>query len=71
MTDDASRLNALTGSVSDGQTVDWERAESGAEDPAEQARIRALHDVSRIADFNRGIQRAPRPAGADASGPGA
>jgi hypothetical protein len=65
MTDEDSRLNSLTGSVSDGRPVDWKRAESAAHDASEQARIQALRDVSRIADFSRGMQRAqPSPTGA-------
>jgi len=50
-------LDALAGSVSDDRPIDWDGAESGASSPAEQARIRALRDVSRIADFNRELQR--------------
>ncbi len=47
------RLNDLAGSVSDGRSVDWDGAESRAENAEERAEILALRDVARIAEFNR------------------
>ncbi len=55
------RLDALASSVLDGQAVDWDKEESGAKGPGEQASILALRDLSRIAEFNRGLQRSPLP----------
>lgn len=56
-TDD--HLDALAGSVSDGSPVDWKTAESDAGASRGEASVRALRDVARIADFNRGLQRSP------------
>lgn len=54
-------LDDLVESVSDGRDVDWARAERAARDAGERARTGALHDVARIAAFNRGLQRVPAP----------
>jgi hypothetical protein len=51
-------LDALLGSIADGTDPDWSALESEA-DAAQSSRIRALREVSRIADFSRAHQRAP------------
>lgn len=55
------RLDALAGSVSDGRPVDWDGAETEAQDAGGQESVRALRDVARIVEFNRGLQRSPLP----------
>ena len=50
-------LEDLLASISDGHSPDWDAAAFGL-DPAARARIDALRDVSRIADFSRGLQQA-------------
>ena len=52
------RLDALAGSVSDGRPVDWSHEEDEA-DAGEEPSVRALRDVSLIAEFSRDLQRAP------------
>jgi serine/threonine protein kinase len=49
-------LDDLVGSVSDGLAIDWERSDSAAADPAS---LRAVHDLERIAEYHRRLQRAP------------
>src|SRR5262245_36021408 len=69
-TDD--RLDSLAGSVSDGGPVDWEGAESAAAGGGDEERssLRALRDVARIVEFNRGLQRSLSPGGEPASNAG-
>ncbi|HTO91093.1 MAG TPA: serine/threonine-protein kinase [Candidatus Sulfotelmatobacter sp.] len=57
-------LDALAGSVSDDRPVDWDGAESSVGSPAAQASVRALREVSKIAEFNRELQRSPEPGSA-------
>ena len=63
-------LDEVTGSISDGEPVDWGLAESGTLDEKEQASVRALRDVERIAEVHRVLHRTPVPGGAAASGAG-
>ena len=57
MSGDPQRLDALAGSVVDGQPVDWTGVESSTTDADELAHIRALGQVAQIAEFNRTLQR--------------
>ena len=50
------KLDALAGSVSDGRPVDWNQEETEA-DADEESSMRALRDVSLIAEFSRDLQR--------------
>jgi eukaryotic-like serine/threonine-protein kinase len=54
----------LLASISDGQPADWDAAERAASD-ADRPRLAVLHGLSRIAEFNRELQRAPE----DRAGP--
>lgn len=54
----------LLASISDGQPADWAAAERDANE-AQRPRLSILHGLSRIAAFNRELQRAPE----DRSGP--
>lgn len=58
------KLDSLAESVSDGRPVDWvhEETEAGAD---EEPSVRALHDVSLIAEFSRDLQRDAVEAPAD------
>jgi eukaryotic-like serine/threonine-protein kinase len=67
MTPEQTRLDRLVDSVSDGSAVNWEDDQGAAADPHEQASIVALRHVARIAEFNRGLQRADAPAPAEPS----
>lgn len=56
----------LVARVSDGGAVDWEQARTASGDPRERERVETLHELARIAEFSRGLQRgapAPEPAG--------
>jgi len=50
------KLDSLAGSVSDGRPVDWIQEETEA-DVDEESSVRALRDVSLIAEFSRDLQR--------------
>src|SRR5262249_33444417 len=50
-------LDELASSVSDGSTVDWDEAETAAQSSGQGGSVRALRDLSRIADFSRALQR--------------
>ena len=50
------KLDSLAGSVSDGRPVDWVQEETEA-DVDEESGVRALRDVSLIAEFSRDLQR--------------
>src|SRR5262245_29706765 len=58
------KLDSLAGSVSDGRPVDWVQEETQAEVDQESS-LRALRDVSLIAEFSRDLQR-----GVDDAAPG-
>jgi hypothetical protein len=62
------RLDALAGSVSDGRPVDWNQEETEA-DPDEESSVRALRDVSLIAEFSRDLQRGVEETSADEDRP--
>jgi len=62
MTPERADLDALLESIAARRNVDWDRAEAGTSDPAERARVRALRDVSRLAEFHRSLQHDVRPA---------
>src|SRR5262245_38925101 len=51
------RTEALGESVSEGQPVDWGRAEGGAASAGERAKIRGFRDLERIAAYHRRLQR--------------
>ncbi len=53
-------IDKVTGSISDGDPVDWTLAESG--DEADRARVEALRDVERIAEVHRVLHRSPAQA---------
>lgn len=55
MTAERNSIEELLASVSDGRPVDWETAATRL-GPEELARLSALQQVSRIADFNRRLQ---------------
>lgn len=61
-TDD--KLDNLAGSVSDGRPVDWNQEETEADADLESS-VRALRDVSLIAEFSRDLQRGVEEAPAD------
>jgi serine/threonine protein kinase len=63
MSDD-SELDALLDSVASGERVDWEIAEGRAAGPEQRARLRALRDVARLAEFNHTLQHDVAPAAA-------
>ena len=50
------KLDSLAGSVSDGRPVDWIQEETEA-NVEEESSVRALRDVSLIAEFSRDLQR--------------
>ncbi|HET9941612.1 MAG TPA: hypothetical protein VFR25_10985 [Candidatus Eisenbacteria bacterium] len=50
------KLDSLAGSVSDGRPVDWVHEETEA-NVDEESGVRALRDVSLIAEFSRDLQR--------------
>ena len=50
---DDDRLLALAASVSDGEAVDWEKAEQEAEDDEQRKVVRALRDLSSIAKVHQ------------------
>lgn len=50
-------LDDLASSVSDGAPVDWDAARTDALSPGAAGSLRALRDLSRIAEFNRALQR--------------
>lgn len=59
-------LDDLASSVSDGTRIDWDRVAADAED---QAEIRGLRDVERIAAFSRSLQRSGGTDGAPSDVP--
>ena len=63
MSADRDPIDELLASISDGETVDWERTPP-ARGPSDEARLAALKDIARIADFNRTLQAAGDDAGA-------
>ena len=65
------KLDSIAGSVSDGRPVDWVQEETGAA-VEEESSLRALRDVSLIAEFSRDLQRGiaedeTAPGGEDAA----
>ncbi len=50
-------FDELASSVSDGETIDWEQAESTAASSERGARVRGLRELALIADFSRALQR--------------
>src|SRR5262249_25345493 len=52
-------LDDLTGSISDGDAVDWELVESSVTDEEELATVRGLRDVERVARGYRALQASP------------
>ncbi|NOT34267.1 MAG: protein kinase [Candidatus Eisenbacteria bacterium] len=57
MNPDDLRLEELTSRLMDGEAVDWDAAESELKRSDSTASVRALREVSRIAQFNRTLQR--------------
>src|SRR5712691_11781968 len=74
MTTDDS-LDDVTGSISDGDPVDWDLAESGAADEDELASIHALRELERVAVGYRILHGSSAPEtvqqGDDPGAPGA
>jgi serine/threonine protein kinase len=56
-------IDDLTESVTDGRTVDWQQAESIAQDDDEKSHVRGLHDLERIVEHHRLLQRTPSLGG--------
>src|SRR6185369_11601876 len=48
----------LLASISDGRPADWDAAERAAS-AGDRPRLEVLRGLSRLADFNRGLQRVP------------
>jgi hypothetical protein len=57
MTPEREPLDALLDSVARGERVDWASAEAAVTSEPERSQLRALHDVARVADFHRELQR--------------
>jgi hypothetical protein len=57
------KLDNLAESVSDGRPVDWNQEETEAD--ADESSVRALRDVSLIAEFSRDLQRGVEETPAD------
>jgi serine/threonine-protein kinase len=53
-------VDRLTGSVSDGNPVDWEHIELDAD--LDSDTVRMMRDVARIAEYNRALQRSATPS---------
>src|SRR5262245_19772444 len=62
-------IDAVAGSISDGDRVDWELAESSATDGTDKASIEALRDIERVARGFHVLQTSSHPR--DVSGDGA
>jgi hypothetical protein len=62
---DRDPIDDLLASISDGRPVDWE-AVARVSSSAERARLTALRDIARIAEFNRGLQAGGEEAAAPA-----
>jgi len=60
-------LDTVTGSISDGSPVDWERAESSVVNEEEQAQLHALREIERVARGFHAIQASPLPGEVSAS----
>jgi hypothetical protein len=56
MSTESDPIEALLASISDGRAVDWEHIAREL-DPAQRARLDALRELSKIAEFSRGLQR--------------
>src|SRR5262252_2046658 len=54
-------IDQVTGSISDGEPVDWELAESTATDEQEKASLQALRDLERVALGHRILQGTQTP----------
>jgi hypothetical protein len=63
MKPDREQIDDLLGSVSDGDSIDWDAVVRDI-DPTERAVVEALRDLDRIGNYNRGLQRTS-PVGAD------
>ena len=59
-------IENLAGSVSDGDSIDWNQATSEA--GADAAKVRALQNLERIARFNGGLQDPTREGAANSTG---
>ena len=68
MTPDERDIEELLEAVANGKPADWERAESRAAGGRDQARVRTLHDLARVADFHRGLQQGAHAEGAGFEG---
>jgi eukaryotic-like serine/threonine-protein kinase len=58
MSADRDSVEQLLAAISDGHAIDWDQA-ARSSDPLQSSRVAALRDVHRIAEFSRGLQRAP------------
>jgi Tol biopolymer transport system component len=54
-------FDSVTGSISDGSPVDWDLAETSAGDEEEQARLRVLRDIEKVAQGFHALQASPVP----------
>lgn len=63
MKPDREQIDDLLGSVSDGDSIDWDAVVRDI-DPTERAVVEALRDLDRIGNYNRGLQRTS-PVGAE------
>lgn len=56
-------LDAVSGSISDGDPVDWDLTESAQLDADERESVQALREVERVVEYHRALQRSPSPGG--------
>ncbi|HET9326088.1 MAG TPA: protein kinase [Candidatus Eisenbacteria bacterium] len=61
-------VDAVTGSISDGDRVNWELAESSAADESDKASIDALRDIERVARGYRMLHASSRVHGGSGDG---
>src|SRR5262245_12951212 len=59
------RPEELADSISDGIPIDWEVIERSVASPGDRHELKLLRQVSRIAEFNRGLQRGDVEAASD------
>jgi serine/threonine-protein kinase len=69
MTDPDERLLSVAKAVSDGEKVDWSRAESEALNPEERELVGLLRDIGDVAEMHRTIRRAEQAAASRSPAP--
>ncbi len=63
MTDPGERLLNLAKALSDGEEVDWSRAEANARDDEERDLLTLLQEIGHVAELHRTLRREAPPAG--------